>query len=56
MFKEYILNDLVLIGSASFPGEHILGAVWFHNGKKVVAKVLIYFLLNQNSNYIIFNT
>ncbi|XP_008557863.1 mediator of RNA polymerase II transcription subunit 16 [Microplitis demolitor] len=34
MFRDYILNDLVLIGSASFPGEHILGAVWFHNGKK----------------------
>jgi len=35
MFKDHILNDWVLIGSAYFPGEHILGAAWFHNGKKV---------------------
>ncbi|XP_012289223.1 mediator of RNA polymerase II transcription subunit 16 isoform X2 [Orussus abietinus] len=34
MFKDHVLNDWVLIGSASFPGEHILGAAWFHNGKK----------------------
>ncbi|XP_012058679.1 PREDICTED: mediator of RNA polymerase II transcription subunit 16 [Atta cephalotes] len=34
MFKDHILNDWVLIGSAYFPGEHILGAAWFHNGKK----------------------
>lgn len=35
MFKDHILNEWVLIGSAYFPGEHILGAAWFHNGKKV---------------------
>ncbi|KYQ51898.1 Mediator of RNA polymerase II transcription subunit 16 [Trachymyrmex zeteki] len=34
MFKDHILNEWVLIGSAYFPGEHILGAAWFHNGKK----------------------
>ncbi|XP_011263369.1 mediator of RNA polymerase II transcription subunit 16 [Camponotus floridanus] len=34
MFKDHILNDWVLIGSTYFPGEHILGAAWFHNGKK----------------------
>ncbi|XP_034950034.1 mediator of RNA polymerase II transcription subunit 16-like [Chelonus insularis] len=33
-FKDYVLNEWILIGSATFPGEHILGAVWFHNGKK----------------------
>lgn len=36
MFKDHILNDWVLIGSTYFPGEHILGAAWFHNGKKVL--------------------
>lgn len=35
MFKDHILNDWVLIGSTYFPGEHILGVAWFHNGKKV---------------------
>lgn len=35
MFKDHVLNDWVLIGSTHFPGEHILGAAWFHNGKKV---------------------
>ena len=34
MFKDHILNDWCLVGSANFPGEHILGAAWFHNGKK----------------------
>ncbi|KMQ93317.1 mediator of rna polymerase ii transcription subunit 16-like protein [Lasius niger] len=34
MFKDHILNDWVLVGSTYFPGEHILGAAWFHNGKK----------------------
>ncbi|XP_012219681.1 mediator of RNA polymerase II transcription subunit 16 isoform X2 [Linepithema humile] len=34
MFKDHVLNDWVLIGSTHFPGEHILGAAWFHNGKK----------------------
>ncbi|XP_066588799.1 mediator of RNA polymerase II transcription subunit 16 [Prorops nasuta] len=34
MFKDHVLNDWLLIGSTCFPGEHILGAAWFHNGKK----------------------
>lgn len=34
-FKEYVLNDWTCIGSASFPGEHIISAAFFHNGKKV---------------------
>ncbi|XP_012243503.1 mediator of RNA polymerase II transcription subunit 16 isoform X1 [Bombus vosnesenskii] len=34
MFKDHVLNDWVLIGSTCFVGEHILGAAWFHNGKK----------------------
>ncbi|XP_043279693.1 mediator of RNA polymerase II transcription subunit 16 [Venturia canescens] len=34
MFKDYILNDWTLIGTANFVGEHIIGAAWFHNGKK----------------------
>lgn len=35
MLKDHVLNDWVLIGSTCFVGEHILGAAWFHNGKKV---------------------
>ncbi|XP_069692533.1 mediator of RNA polymerase II transcription subunit 16 [Periplaneta americana] len=34
-FKEHILNDWVRLASAAFPGEHILGAAFFHNGKKI---------------------
>ncbi|XP_015110884.1 mediator of RNA polymerase II transcription subunit 16 [Diachasma alloeum] len=34
MFKDHILNEWSLLGSTTFPGEHILGAAWFHNGKK----------------------
>ncbi|XP_046480367.1 mediator of RNA polymerase II transcription subunit 16 isoform X1 [Neodiprion pinetum] len=34
-FKDHILNDWMLIGSACFPGEHVLSAAWFHNGKKI---------------------
>jgi hypothetical protein len=34
-FKDHILNDWLRLGTASFPGEHILGAAFFHNGKKV---------------------
>lgn len=33
--KDHILNDWTCLGTASFPGEHILSAVFFHNGKKV---------------------
>ncbi|XP_051160498.1 mediator of RNA polymerase II transcription subunit 16 [Leptopilina boulardi] len=34
VFKDHVLNEWVPIGSTYFPGEHILGAAWFHNGKK----------------------
>lgn len=33
-FKDHILNDWSLVGSHFFPGEHILGVAWFHNGKR----------------------
>lgn len=36
MFKDHVLSDWMLIGSTYFSGEHILGAAWFHNGKKVL--------------------
>ncbi|XP_033229813.1 mediator of RNA polymerase II transcription subunit 16-like [Belonocnema kinseyi] len=34
VFKDHVLNEWALIGSTYFPGEHIIGAAWFHNGKK----------------------
>ncbi|KAJ9590030.1 hypothetical protein L9F63_016846, partial [Diploptera punctata] len=34
-FKEHVLNEWVSLATASFPGEHILGAAFFHNGKKI---------------------
>ncbi|XP_015604131.1 mediator of RNA polymerase II transcription subunit 16 isoform X2 [Cephus cinctus] len=34
IFKDHVLNDWVQIGSTCFSGEHIIGAAWFHNGKK----------------------
>ncbi|XP_054283899.1 mediator of RNA polymerase II transcription subunit 16-like [Macrosteles quadrilineatus] len=34
--RDYILNDWQCLGSVSFPGEHIIGAAFFHNGKKIV--------------------
>lgn len=34
-FKDYILNDWTCIGTASFPGELIISAAFFHNGKKI---------------------
>lgn len=41
--KEHILNDWSCLGSALFPGEQILSAVFFHNGKKVCFIVKIFF-------------
>ncbi|RVE42480.1 hypothetical protein evm_012876 [Chilo suppressalis] len=35
--KEYLLNDWTCLYSASFPGEHIIRAIFFHNGRRVVA-------------------
>ena len=34
-FKEHVLNEWLCLATAAFPGEHILGAAFFHNGKKV---------------------
>jgi hypothetical protein len=42
MFKDHVLNDWALIGSTYFPGEHILGTAWFHNGKKVIGNEYYY--------------
>jgi mediator of RNA polymerase II transcription subunit 16 len=39
-FKDHILNDWLCLGTASFPGEHILGAAFFHNGKKVTGSAI----------------
>lgn len=44
MFKDHVLNDWVPIGSTCFVGEHILGAAWFHNGKKVIMILRNYFI------------
>ncbi|XP_047102177.1 mediator of RNA polymerase II transcription subunit 16 isoform X1 [Schistocerca piceifrons] len=33
-FKDHLLNEWVCLGTVSFPGEHILSALFFHNGKK----------------------
>ncbi|XP_071450727.1 mediator of RNA polymerase II transcription subunit 16 [Hetaerina americana] len=33
--REHVLNEWTCIGQATFTGEHILGAAFFHNGKKV---------------------
>ncbi|KAL0858970.1 hypothetical protein ABMA27_010830 [Loxostege sticticalis] len=35
--KEYLLNDWTCLYSASFPGEHIIKAAFFHNGRRIVA-------------------
>ncbi|XP_063237513.1 mediator of RNA polymerase II transcription subunit 16 isoform X2 [Bacillus rossius redtenbacheri] len=32
---DHALNDWTCLGTATFAGEHILGAAFFHNGKKV---------------------
>lgn len=34
--KDHILNDWTCLGSATFHGEKILSAAFFHNGKKVI--------------------
>ncbi|XP_013177453.1 PREDICTED: mediator of RNA polymerase II transcription subunit 16 [Papilio xuthus] len=35
--KDYLLNEWSCLYSAYFPGENIIKAVFFHNGRKVVA-------------------
>ncbi|XP_028167404.1 mediator of RNA polymerase II transcription subunit 16, partial [Ostrinia furnacalis] len=35
--KDYLLNEWTCLYSASFPGEHIVKAAFFHNGRRVVA-------------------
>ncbi|VVD05406.1 unnamed protein product, partial [Leptidea sinapis] len=34
--KDYLLNDWSCLYSASFPGERIVKAIFFHNGRRVV--------------------
>lgn len=34
--KEHVLNDWLCLGTHNFVGEHIIGAAFFHNGKKVI--------------------
>ncbi|CAH1642861.1 unnamed protein product [Spodoptera littoralis] len=34
--KDYLLNEWTCIYTASFPGEHIIGASFFHNGRRTV--------------------
>lgn len=33
--KEYLLNDWTCLGTATFHGENIIAAAFFHNGKKI---------------------
>lgn len=33
--KEYLLNDWACLYTASLPGEHIIKAAFFHNGRKI---------------------
>ncbi|KAK7791584.1 hypothetical protein R5R35_007389 [Gryllus longicercus] len=33
--REHVLNDWLCLGAATFSGEHILAAAFFHNGKKI---------------------
>jgi mediator of RNA polymerase II transcription subunit 16 len=33
--REHLLNDWTCLATAIFPGEHILAAAFFHNGRKV---------------------
>ncbi|KAI5643723.1 mediator of RNA polymerase II transcription subunit 16 [Phthorimaea operculella] len=35
--KDFLLNEWICIYSASFPGEHIVKATFFHNGRRLVA-------------------
>lgn len=48
--KDHLLNDWTCFGSATFYGENILSAAFFHNGRKVIIyymylvfKIKIYF-------------
>ncbi|XP_026742085.1 mediator of RNA polymerase II transcription subunit 16-like [Trichoplusia ni] len=34
--KDYLLNEWTCLYTASFPGEHIIRAVFFHNGRRLV--------------------
>lgn len=34
--KDHLLNDWTCLGTASFHGENIVAAAFFHNGKKVM--------------------
>lgn len=43
--KEHVLNDWLCLGTHNFVGEHIIGAAFFHNGKKVILLLYIVFVL-----------
>ena len=34
--KDYLLSEWVQLYTVCFPGEHIIRAVFFHNGRKIV--------------------
>ncbi|XP_067002981.2 mediator of RNA polymerase II transcription subunit 16 isoform X2 [Anabrus simplex] len=55
-FKDHVLNDWICLGTASFPGEHILGAAFFHNGKKIsiVAEKKDNFFYNEKFSHLRF--
>lgn len=36
VMRDYLLNEWTCFSTSDFPGEHIICAVWFHNGKKIV--------------------
>lgn len=55
-FKDHILNDWTSIGSACFPGEHILSAAWFHNGKKASERQATNLFTDYNDRYSIFRS
>ncbi|XP_032689223.1 mediator of RNA polymerase II transcription subunit 16 isoform X3 [Odontomachus brunneus] len=56
MLKDHVLNDWILIGSNCFPGEHILGVSWFHNGKKtgLVTEKKDSFHYSEKFNHLLF--
>lgn len=56
MFRDHILNEWSCIGQATFSGEHILGAAFFHNGKKIsmVAEKRDNLLYNEKFSHVRF--
>uniref|UniRef100_A0A0A9Z569 Mediator of RNA polymerase II transcription subunit 16 n=1 Tax=Lygus hesperus TaxID=30085 RepID=A0A0A9Z569_LYGHE len=54
---EHILNQWACIGSTEFPGESIIGAAFFHNGRKIsiVADKRDSCIYSEKMNYIKFS-